>query len=158
MTIASKSVLIFGGTSGIGYAAAEASLKSQAASVTVISSNLQRVEATVQRLRSGKFGDGSIKGFAVNVKDEGALKKLLQDIGEVDHIIWSSGDSLPLNWMDMNLEAMKGISYHMYVACLTFCYWLDSFDVRFWGAVIVAHNAKFRPGGSFTLTTGMSLI
>jgi len=136
-TLASKTIVVFGGTSGIGFAVAEASLKSDAAKVIVVSSNAERVQGTVERLKNANLGKGAVEGFAVDGKDETAMKKLLADIGEVDHIVWSSGDGLPLGFPNMDPDVMKG-----------------AFDVRFWGAVTVAQNAKFKPKGSFTLTTG----
>ncbi|KIJ33363.1 hypothetical protein M422DRAFT_35503 [Sphaerobolus stellatus SS14] len=140
-TLANKIILIFGGSSGIGFGVAEASLKSDAATVIIVSSNEERVQGAVKKLKDGKFGSGEVKGLSVDVKDEAALKKLLTDVGAVDHIVWSAGDGLPLGFPNMELDFMK-----------------STFDVRFWGAVIVAQNAKFRVGGSFILTTGTVIV
>jgi len=93
-TLKDKSVLIVGGTSGIGYGVAEACLKEQASKVIVVSSSAERVKKTVERLREGKFGNGDIKGEFIDAKDPVALKEFIINIGEIDHVIWTSGDDV----------------------------------------------------------------
>ncbi|KIJ47142.1 hypothetical protein M422DRAFT_249456 [Sphaerobolus stellatus SS14] len=139
--LANKIILLFGRSSGIGFGIAEVGLKSGAATVIVASSNEERIQGAVKRLQEGKFGAGEVKGFSVDAKDEAAVNNLLTDVGEVDHIAWSAGDNLPLGFPNIALDVMK-----------------FAFDVRFWGAVVVAKNSKFRAGGSFTLTTGTVLL
>ncbi|KIJ42921.1 hypothetical protein M422DRAFT_112545, partial [Sphaerobolus stellatus SS14] len=136
-----KSIVIFGGTSGVGFGVAHASLLSDAAEVLVVSSNPERVANAVKRLQDGKFGKGKIHGEVVNAKDQERLKTFVIGLGEVDHIVWTSGDSDIITknlFPNFTVDAAKA-----------------AFDVRFWGPVIVAQNAKFRAGGSLTLTGGI---
>lgn len=140
-TLEGKEILIFGGSSGIGFGVAAASLQSKASRVIIVSSNPERVANAVNRLTSGNYGEGKVEGHTVNVADTNALKTFVQQIGEVDHIIWTCGDKLPLGFPSIDDEFMK-----------------KSFDVRYWGAVTVAQNAKFKPNGSYTLTLGSVVL
>jgi len=109
-TLRDKSVVIFGGTSGIGYGVAEASLKDHASKVIVVSSDAGRVKKTIKRLQDGKFGHGFIEGEAVDAKNPEALKKFIVGVGEVDHIVWTSGDDIKsvLGFQNVALEDAKG--------------------------------------------------
>lgn len=107
-TLANKSVIIFGGSLGLGFAVAVASLKSEAATVIIVSSNEDRIQNAAKRLRDGKFGAGDIKGFSLDAKDEVAMKEFLKDAGEVDHIVWTAGDGFPAGFPNLELDAMKG--------------------------------------------------
>lgn len=85
-----KHVLVIGGTSGIGFAVAEASLAS-GAHVTVSSSSQSRVESTVQRLTS-TFPLGTVAGFACDLSKptvEHDIKALFEKVGKVDHIVFT---------------------------------------------------------------------
>ncbi|GJJ14165.1 hypothetical protein Clacol_008425 [Clathrus columnatus] len=144
-TLEGKIILIFGGSSGLGHSAAEASLKSKASRVIISSSKPEKVSNAVNRLKSANLGDGQIEGHVVDVTDAEALKSFLNQIGEVDHVIWSSGDRLPLGFPNLELDAMKSTLS-------------TAFDVRFWGAIIVAQHAKIRPKGSLTLTVGSVVV
>jgi len=143
----------------MGYGVAEASLKSEASEVIVVSSTLERVELAVKRLEDASLWSGKVRGEVVNEKDHEALKKFILGIGEMDHIVWTSGDTLHRTFPNIDPEEAKGTivilvllpSFH----ATHLHYILASFDVRFWGPVIVAQNAKFRPRGSLTLTNGM---
>jgi NAD(P)-dependent dehydrogenase (short-subunit alcohol dehydrogenase family) len=136
MKLNGKRVLVVGGGSGIGYAVAEGVI-ADGASVTVASSNAQRVEAAAARLGE------SAKAAQLDATDEDAVKAFFEASGGFDHIAYTAGD-----WggprrgalADMDLEAARSV-----------------FNVRFWGALAVAkHGAKVLPeGGSITLTDGM---
>lgn len=106
-TLQGKEILIFGGSSGIGHGVAEASLKSKASRVIISSSNPEKVAHAVHRLTSANLGEGKVEGHAVDATDSEALKKFVQQIGEVDHIIWSSGDTLPLGFPNIDYDFMK---------------------------------------------------
>ncbi|KAF8575318.1 NAD-binding protein [Ramaria rubella] len=144
-TLATKTILVFGGSSGIGYSVAEASLTSGASHVIIASSDASRVSNAVQRLEAHIStlgpGAGKVQGEVVDATDHAALKAFVERVGEMDHIVWTSGDGLKLGFPDVDVEALQG-----------------AFDVRFWGPVVVAQNAKFRIGGSLTLTIGSALV
>ncbi|KAL5524400.1 hypothetical protein ACEPAF_9540 [Sanghuangporus sanghuang] len=145
-TLAGKTVLIVGGSSGIGYSVAKASLLSRAFKVIIASSSIAKVEAALVRLKdditvAGSTVEGTASGEVVDARDSKSVKELLERVGEIDHLVWTSGDSLRTSFPDMDLDANK-----------------DVFDVRFWGAFTAAQAAKIRPGGSITLTIGILLV
>ncbi|KAF8578199.1 short-chain dehydrogenase/reductase SDR [Ramaria rubella] len=146
-TLANKTILIFGGSSGIGYSVAEASLMSSASHIIIVSSssNAVRVGDAVKRLENFastlSSGVGKVQGEAVDVTDRTALKEFVLRMGEVDHIVWTSGDSLKLGFPNLDVESLLG-----------------AFDVRFWAPIVIAQNAKIRQGGSLTLTIGSALV
>ena len=55
-TLAGKTVLVIGGSSGIGYGVAKASLLSRAARVIIGSSSQQKVDGALARLKSETSG------------------------------------------------------------------------------------------------------
>jgi NAD(P)-dependent dehydrogenase (short-subunit alcohol dehydrogenase family) len=130
-------VVVFGGTSGIGYAVAEGAL-AEGATVVVGSSQAGNVEGAVERL-----GDGA-SGSAVDVNDEAAIATFLDKVGGFDHLVFTAGDwgsarfVGPLRTMDF--ETAPG-----------------ALGVRFWGALKAVRQAQDRiaEGGSITLTSGV---
>ncbi|GJJ07000.1 hypothetical protein Clacol_001198 [Clathrus columnatus] len=141
-TLANKTILIIGGSSGIGFGVAEASLKSLAKTVIIASSNKERVEKAVKKLIDAKLGAGEITGRVVNAGNEESIKGLLDDVGEVDHIVFTSGRlETDLAFPEVDIDKAK-----------------ESYDLRVWGVVAVAKHAKIRPGGSLTLTSGIMAL
>lgn len=82
--LAGKHVLIIGGSSGIGFGAARASL-AEGAIVTIASSSEKKVRAAAERLGGG----GKIRTEVVNVAEETSVKALFEKIKSVDHLIFS---------------------------------------------------------------------
>jgi len=131
-----KKIIVVGGTSGIGFGAAQAFIDAGAI-VTVISSNQDNVNSAIKRLNSpnasGKLGD---------VRDEEAFVELLRSIAPVDHIVFSGVDKIIRgNLAELNLDDAKHL-----------------FGVKFWGALVIGKAAAkydlINPGGSLTLTSG----
>jgi NAD(P)-dependent dehydrogenase (short-subunit alcohol dehydrogenase family) len=86
-------IVVVGGTSGIGYGVALASLQSQAAKVIVASSRSDNVTDAVKRLESVKANaPGKVEGYQLDAKDFAAIRAFFDKIGEVDHLVWTSGD------------------------------------------------------------------
>jgi NAD(P)-dependent dehydrogenase (short-subunit alcohol dehydrogenase family) len=136
MELAGRHVLVIGGSSGIGFAVAEAAL-AEGARVTVASSNGDRVRAAVARL-------GGSEGVRLDVTDEAAVRAWFAASDPLDHIVftaadWAQVDHKPFADIDLAAEARL-------------------FGVRFWGALNVAKHGATRvaPGGSITLTNGMA--
>ncbi|KIJ39001.1 hypothetical protein M422DRAFT_258154 [Sphaerobolus stellatus SS14] len=111
--------------------------------VFVVSSSPERVTRAVKALENGNFGAGKISGKNIDAKDQAGLKNFVAGLEEVDHIVWTSADigNGSLLFPDCTLDDAKA-----------------SFDIMFWGPLIVAQNAKFRPGGSLTVTGGTTLV
>ncbi|KJA26776.1 hypothetical protein HYPSUDRAFT_84193 [Hypholoma sublateritium FD-334 SS-4] len=128
-TLQNKIVVVVGGSSGIGFGVALAALQSFASVVIIASSNADRVAGAVARLQAHKL-PGEVRGEVLDAKDAAAVKKFALSLGAIDHVAWTSGDVQKLDST-------------------------DAFSVRFWGPLILAQNATFRPGGSLTFTSGI---
>ncbi|PBP22612.1 short chain dehydrogenase [Diplocarpon rosae] len=93
--LAGKHVLIIGGTSGIGFAVAEASIES-GAFVTVSSSNSERVNSSVEKLKKSYPG-AKVTGYTCDLSKpslEQDIEALFQQVGKLDHIVFTAGDKL----------------------------------------------------------------
>jgi NAD(P)-dependent dehydrogenase (short-subunit alcohol dehydrogenase family) len=102
-SIAKHSVLVIGGSSGIGHAVAQLALD-QNTRVFISSSNPARISSAVNSIRE-KFPDGHIEGFPCDLNSaqvESNLEKLLTQVvaangGQLlDHIVFTAGDTLPI--------------------------------------------------------------
>ncbi|KAF7930339.1 uncharacterized protein EAE98_004740 [Botrytis deweyae] len=141
--LVSKRVLVVGGSSGIGYCVAEASLES-GASVTISSSSPDRVAKAVEKLKKS-YPDGEINGFPCDLSKpslEADVEKLFEQTGKVDHIVFTAGDALSLiPFEKVTLEDMQKAG-----------------QVRFFGQLMVAKvGSRYLsegPQASITFTTG----
>lgn len=104
--LANAHVLVFGGTSGIGYAIANMAL-SYGARVTISGSRQPKVDTKVDLLRSlyPNTAASNVAGFAVDLLDkenlETNLKAMLDKVTnegnkKIDHIAFTAGDSIDL--------------------------------------------------------------
>ncbi|KAJ3553106.1 hypothetical protein NM688_g3792 [Phlebia brevispora] len=151
-TLEGKKVAIIGGSSGIGYAVAKASLLSQAEHVLIASSTTAKVESAVSRLLEEpalqRYQPGlkdCISGDVVDLKDAQSIAAFFDRIGEIDHLVLTSGGISGLvNFREDDLNQHKGLWY--------------VFDLKFWGSAISAQKAKIRTGGSITFSIGGSLF
>lgn len=104
-------MVIVGGSSGIGFSVAKISLLSLAESVTIVSSNQAKVDDALQRLRAsiaGKTVPGKLSGTTLDAKDTRAVETFFNNIGEIDHLVWTSGDKLRPGFKDIDIENYKG--------------------------------------------------
>lgn len=95
--LAGQVIVVIGGSSGIGYGVAKAVLLQEAARVVIGSSNKAKVENAVERLRADVASAsvvGTISGDVVDGNDASSIKTFLSNIGEIDHLVWTSGDKL----------------------------------------------------------------
>jgi len=131
-----KTVVVIGGSSGIGRAVARAAIDADAR-VVIGSSQAANVEAAVAAL-----GDGA-SGQAVDVGDEAAVAAFFEATGPFDHLVFTAGD-----WS----RAGRGPLQELDLAAAG-----AMFKVRFWGAIFASKHAQrtIAPGGSITLTNGM---
>jgi NAD(P)-dependent dehydrogenase (short-subunit alcohol dehydrogenase family) len=91
--LAQKHVLVIGGSSGIGFAVAEASL-SAGASVTISSSSPARIQAAITSLQTS-FPGSHVRGFPCDLSKpslEADISALFEQVGRVDHIVFTAGD------------------------------------------------------------------
>ncbi|CAK7235568.1 hypothetical protein SEUCBS140593_009326 [Sporothrix eucalyptigena] len=149
--LAGKKIVVIGGSSGIGYGAAEAFV-AVGAHVTIVSSSQEHVDDAVKRLQSVKVEVQSATppsapaGVVANARDEAGFAAALQKLAPVDHVVFSAVDKIirgPL--ADADLDDAKHL-----------------FGVKFWGSIVlgkilVKHDIV-RDGGSLTLTSGAAAL
>lgn len=135
MSLKGKRIVVIGGTSGIGFAVAEAGL-GEGAAVTVASSRQATVDGALSRLRGAE-------GHVVDVKDEAQLAALFDRVGAFDHLVYTAGD-----WGPLGGSALESLDLARAGAV---------FAVRYWGALAAAKQAlkHLSADGSITFTDGM---
>ncbi|HEX4635702.1 MAG TPA: SDR family oxidoreductase [Rhizomicrobium sp.] len=135
MTLNEKHIAVLGGSSGIGFAVAQAAAK-EGAQLTIASSRKASIEAALVKLPGGTHG------HAVDLKDEASIQALFGKVGALDHLVFTAGESLQLAKLaDVDLAAAR-----------------EFFALRYWGAYAAAKHAAplIRSGGSITFTSGLA--
>ncbi|KAL1586179.1 hypothetical protein WHR41_05550 [Cladosporium halotolerans] len=146
-----KNILVIGGSSGIGYSVAEASLE-YGATVTISSSNPSRVSTAVTNLQTAYPSAASrITGHACDLGTEATLESNLATLlnkttsnatQPLDHVVYTAGDPLAsIKLADADFAFIKKAGMVRFFAPLLL------------GKLLPAH---LRPGpaSSYTLTTG----
>ena len=130
-----KTVVVLGGSSGIGLATAKAAAAA-GANVIIASSNQQRIDNALKALPPHS------KGYAVNLTDEKQVADLFGKIGSIDHLVFTAGENL-------KIAALEEIG----VADAR-----DFFNLRYWGAFMAVKYAAphMSTTGSIVLTSGIA--
>lgn len=138
-------VLVIGGSSGIGYAVAEASLE-HGAHVVISSSQGSRIQSSISKLLTTypKAKD-RISGHVCDLSSptlEDNIKALFSKAAQLDHIIFTAGDKLAtMPLQDATLDSIQKAGM-----------------VRFFAPLLVAKhgskNLSAGPASSITLTSG----
>jgi NAD(P)-dependent dehydrogenase (short-subunit alcohol dehydrogenase family) len=133
MSLQDKRVVVIGGTSGIGFATARAAAEDGAA-VVIASNDADRVTQAAGNL------PGGAEGRVVDVTSEAAVRRLFDEMGPFDHLVYTAGEPLAV----VELGSLGLEQAHR------------SFEIRYWGAVSAAKCAApaIRPGGSIALMSG----
>jgi NAD(P)-dependent dehydrogenase (short-subunit alcohol dehydrogenase family) len=136
MNLDSKTVVILGGSSGIGLATARAAA-AEGAQVTITGRSIERLESARNEL------GGNVRTVALDVQDEAGMRALFEGINHVDHVFITAGEIV----FDPKLKGD--------VATVR-----PALDTRFWGAVNAAKFAtpKMGAGGSITFMSGTAAI
>ena len=137
-------ILLFGGSSGVGYCVAEACLASSAR-VTISSSTAATTEAAVASLRKS-FSNSVVEGIPCDMSEpqgiEDRFHHVFQQTTNVDHIVFTAGDV-------HHPRSLENISYESIQA---------SGQIRFMAPLLMAKVARtyLKPGpaSSITLTNG----
>ncbi|MFT3933926.1 MAG: SDR family oxidoreductase [Chitinophagaceae bacterium] len=130
-----KTVIIIGGSAGIGLATAQLAA-SNGAHVIIVSSDQQRIDKALASLPADAMG------YAVNVTNEMSIKSFFETIGKFDHLVFTAGENLILgNVADTAIDTAR-----------------NYFNIRYWGAFIaVKYAASFiNSNGSIVLTSGIA--
>jgi NAD(P)-dependent dehydrogenase (short-subunit alcohol dehydrogenase family) len=132
-----KSVILLGGSSGIGLATARKAA-AEGAQIVIVSSNRDRVDKALKELPVGS------KGYAVDLSKEENIKDFFSSTGRFDHLVYCAGENLALSPI-----AQTDIGQAR-----------DFFTIRFWGAFAAVKYAAplINEGGSIGLTSGIASI
>ena len=133
MDLKGAHVVLLGGTSGIGFATAAAAA-GRGADVTVVSSNPASVERALSTLPDGA------RGQAVDLSDPARIRALFDELGELDHLVYTAGEPLALMPIaELDVDRARAF-----------------FGLRYFSALAAVRAAAphIREGGSITLTTG----
>lgn len=96
-TLANQTVVILGGSSGIGYGVAKNILETTKAKVVIASSNPKKVEQAVYSLSQVDGGNGRISGHAVNLDvsvSDDSIAQFFDKVGSLNHLIYTAADPL----------------------------------------------------------------
>lgn len=131
--LANKTVVVLGGSAGIGLATAKAAAD-EGASVVIASSNRQRVDKALEQLPQGS------RGYAVDLSKEENIKRFFEKTGQIDHLVYTAGENLAVSTLD-ELDLGKSRQF---------------FNLRYWSALAAVKygSTKINQGGSITLTSG----
>jgi len=130
-TMQDLSVVVIGGSSGIGLATAK--LASEAgANVTIAGRDKGRLAAALESLPD------HAKGVTLDVADEGAVRGLFDSFDHVDHVATLAGSHVAGLLAEVDSDALRG-----------------PVDNRFWGPLFICkYAAPKMTTGSITLCTG----
>lgn len=151
--LANQRVLIFGATSGLGYAVAEAALEN-GAHLAISSSNESKLERTVARLKEAyptQSANQSITTYVCDLSDTANLAANLETVfkeatsngtTKLNHVVTTAGDALKLPALDeMTPELIN-----------------SGMNVRFTAPAMMARfvhkYVENSPSSSFSLTSG----
>ncbi|HEX9449561.1 MAG TPA: SDR family oxidoreductase [Dongiaceae bacterium] len=135
MSTSRQQILILGGSSGIGLAAA-ARLARSGADVCIAGRDQAKLDVALAQI-----GHGCV-GRAINATNRTQMEALLAEFGDLDHLVMTlSGGDGAGPFADLELEKLR-----------------RGFDAKFWPQVSAAQAAlpKMRTGGSITFVTAAS--
>jgi NAD(P)-dependent dehydrogenase (short-subunit alcohol dehydrogenase family) len=131
MAIENESVVIIGGSSGMGLAIAKEAADAGAA--VIIAGRSQRKLDEASRVIAG-----DVATYIVDLSEEGSVMKLFQSIGSFDHLVVTGSSVKTGQLRELSLADARA-----------------SMDSKFWGAYMAAGYAQIRPKGSITLFSGI---
>lgn len=129
-------VVVLGGTSGMGLATARAAVLS-GARVSVAGRDPDRLRAAEASL------GGSVRGFRLDAADSVAVAAMFDELGPTDHVACFTGEQPAAPIAETGHDLM-----------------VRAMDARVWAArnACVAAAPTMRPGGSFTFCSGLSSV
>jgi NAD(P)-dependent dehydrogenase (short-subunit alcohol dehydrogenase family) len=129
-----KRVVVFGGGSGAGLAAAKLAAE-RGAEVIIAGRGVEKLDAVK------KESGGKISTYSVDGKDIAAVEAFFAEVGAFDHLVIPAG------------QTNRGGSFLDEITDKTF---RDTFDGKFWVQITAAHAGArhIRPGGSITFFSG----
>jgi NAD(P)-dependent dehydrogenase (short-subunit alcohol dehydrogenase family) len=132
MLLAGKTVVVVGGSSGIGLATAELA-KAEGADVVIASRNKDRVTAAAAKIGA--------RPMIVDVTDDASVATLFKSCGTVDHVVVTAAQLRSGPFKSVSMDDVRA-----------------TMEGKFWGAWRVARAAEIRAEGSLTLVSGFLSI
>jgi NAD(P)-dependent dehydrogenase (short-subunit alcohol dehydrogenase family) len=132
MQLAGKSVVVVGGSSGIGLSTAELA-KKQGAEVVIASRSAEKLKAASDRL--------GVKGIAADVTSDESVASLFKRCGAVDHVVVTAAQLKSGPFKSVSTDDVR-----------------STMESKFWGAWRCARFAEIKAGGSLTLISGFLSI
>lgn len=128
-----KRVVVIGGTSGIGLAAAKAFL-AESATVIIASRNESKLSEAKETL------GGNVETFELDFRSEEKTKQVFEKIGKFDHLVVTAGDGAMGHFSELKVQDVK-----------------EAFDSKYWGQYISVLSSLpyLNEKSSITLTTGV---
>ncbi len=132
MSLANQTVVVLGGSSGIGLATATAAC-AEGAHVIITGRSPERLAVAAATF------DAEIRTVVLDVNDEPGTAALFADLSDVDHVFITAGALVLDAQLAPASDALR-----------------PALDTRFWGALFAAKYAagKIRAGGSITFMSG----
>ena len=130
--LAGKKVVVVGGSSGIGLAAAEMA-KAQGADVVIASRSAEKLKAAADKIGA--------KGIPADVTNDQSVADLFRAAGPADHVVVSAAQLRTGPFKTVPMEDVRA-----------------TFEGKLWGAWRCARAAEIRLGGSLTLVSGFLSI
>ena len=117
-----KKIIIFGGSSGIGFGVAQACVEF-GATVIISSSREDRLQGAIDSLlKDYPSAKDRVSGQACDLKSaevESNIEKIFDKVGNVDHIVFTAGDKLPMMALQrLDLQNMQSIGHVRYFAAI----------------------------------------
>ena len=133
MNLRNARIVVVGGTSGIGLGVASAAAERGATPIVV-----SRRQSSVDRALA-ELPDRA-RGATVDLTDPSALDRLANDVGEIEHLVYTAGESLELVPLaDLTPDVINRFLQTRFVGALN---------------AVRALAPRITPGGSITLTSG----
>ncbi|KZT37686.1 NAD(P)-binding protein [Sistotremastrum suecicum HHB10207 ss-3] len=150
-SLRNQTVVILGGTSGLGFAIALATLQSHASHVIIAASTSAHVSRIVDRLISTAKDhhlSGAVQGRTVEFTNEEQIDHFFAEIGDVDHVIIADNETFkpPPVQVSASTRVFGGGRNSLNGN--------GSGNHEYWGFGLVARQARIKTGGSICLTAG----
>jgi NAD(P)-dependent dehydrogenase (short-subunit alcohol dehydrogenase family) len=136
-SLADTTVVVLGGSSGIGLATAQMA-QAAGAKVVITGRSPERLASAMAQLGGLTGGAESV---ALDSVDEAGTEALFERLGPIDHVFVSAGSSSGGSLSGRDTEAIR-----------------PDMDTRLWGSVYAAKygSSQMRAGGSITFCSGVS--
>jgi NAD(P)-dependent dehydrogenase (short-subunit alcohol dehydrogenase family) len=133
MSLQGKRVVVVGGTSGIGLAAAKAFLN-ESAEVIIASRSASKLEEAKNAL------SGNVQGYELDFRSEAKAAEFFTKVGKFDHLVITAGEGAMGDFRDLSVEQAHA-----------------AFESKYWGQYVTVKAAipYLNEASSISLTSGV---